>query len=114
MGNIGRIVKNDCPNPHKNPSTSISMCHIYVQRNKHKNASGDDKCGIKILMPNTKYPRISLKRTCNNDIIPDIIYDKISAKRLLIFHYLCTRYEKIILIKDQPNIDVKLHSKWPT
>ena len=25
MGNIGRIVKNDCPNPHMNPSMSISI-----------------------------------------------------------------------------------------
>ena len=33
-----------------------------------KNASSDDKCGIEILMLNTKYARISLERTCNNDI----------------------------------------------
>ena len=90
MGNIGRIMKDDCPNPHTNPSTSISMCHIYQQRSKHKNASSDDKCGIKILMPNTKYARISLERMCNNDVIPDIIHEKIFAKRILIFHYLCT------------------------
>ena len=63
MGNIGRIVKNDCPNPHTNPSTSISMCHIYHQRSIDKNASSDDKCGIEILMPNTKFARISLERT---------------------------------------------------
>ena len=78
--------ENDCPNPHTNPSTSISMCHIYRQRSKHKNASSDDKCGVEILMPNTKYARISLERMCNNDIIPD----QISAKRILIFHYLHT------------------------
>ena len=90
MGNIGRIMKDSCLNPHTNPSTLISMCHIYQQRSKHKNASSDDKCGIEILMPNAKYARISLERMCNNDVIPDIIYEKISAKRILIFHYLCT------------------------
>ena len=89
FGNIGQIVKNDCPNPHTNPSTLILMCHIYHQRSKHKNAISDDKCGIEILMPNTKYAWISLERTCNNNIIPDIIHDKISAKRILIFRYLC-------------------------
>ena len=114
IGNIGHIVKNDCPNPHTNPSTSISMCHIYHQRSKHKNASSDDKCGIEILLPNTKYASISLERTYSNDIIPDIINDKISTKRILIFHYLCTRYETISLIKDQPNINIKLYFKWPT
>ena len=76
--------------PPQNPSTSISMYYIYYQRNKHKNASNDDKCGIEVLMPNTKYARISFERICNNDIIPDIIHDKISAKRILIFDYLCT------------------------
>ena len=90
MGNIGRIVKNDCPNHHTNPSMSISVCHIYDERSMHKNASSDDKCGIEIHMPNTKYACISLKRMCNNDIIPNIILDKISAKRILIFHYLGT------------------------
>ena len=90
MGNIGWILKDNCLNPHTNPSTLISMCHIYQQRSKHKNASSDDKCGIEILMPNAKYARISLERMCNNDVIPDIIYEKISAKRILIFHYLCT------------------------
>ena len=83
MGNIGKIVKDDCPNPHTNPSTSILMCHIYHKRSKHKNASGDDKFGIKIHMSNTKYARISLERTCNNDVIPDIIHDKIFAKKIL-------------------------------
>ena len=66
------------------------MYNIYYQRSKHKNASSDDKCGIEILMPNTKYARISFERICNNDISPDIIHDKISAKRILIFDYLCT------------------------
>ena len=89
MGNIGRIMKDDCPNPQTNPSTSILMCHIYQQCSKHKNASSDDKCGIEMLMPNTKYAWISLERMCNNDVIPDIIREKISAKRILIFHYLC-------------------------
>ena len=65
-------------------------------------------------MPNTKYASINLDRTCNNDIIPDIIDDKIFAKRILIFHYLCIRYEKISLIKDQPNINNKFNFKWPT
>ena len=83
IGNIGRIEKNDCPNPHTNLSTSILMCHIYHQCSKHKNASSDDKCGIEIHMPNTKYAMISLERTRNNDVIPDIIHDKISAKRIL-------------------------------
>ena len=114
MGNIRRIEQNNCPNPHTNPSTSTSMCHIYHQRSKHKNATSDDKCGIEIHMPNTKYARISLERLCNNDIIPDIIHDKIFAKRILIFHYLCTRHEPISLIKDQPNINIKLNFKWPT
>ena len=86
MGNIGRIVTNDCSNPHTIPNTSISMCHLYHQRSKHKNASSDDKFGIELLMPNMKYARICLKRTCNNDII----HEKIFAKRILIFHYLCT------------------------
>ena len=89
MGNIRRIVKNDCPNSHTNPSRSISMCHIYHHRCKHKNASSDDKCGIEIHMPNTKHGRISLERSCNNEITPDIIHDKMFAKRILIFHYLC-------------------------
>ena len=89
MGKVGRIVKDDCLNPHTNPSTSLSMCHIYHQRSKRKNASSDDKCGIKILMPNTKYANISLERTCNIDVILDIIHDNISAKGILIFHYLC-------------------------
>ena len=114
MGNIKRIVKNDCPNPHTKPSTSLSMCHIYHQCSKHKNASNDEKCGIKIHMPNTKYAMISLERTCNNDIIRHIVHDKISAKRILIFHYLCTWYETISLIKDQPNLKIKLNFKWPT
>ena len=86
MGNIEQIVKDDCLNPHTNPSTSISMRHIYHQRSKDKNASSGDKRGIEILMPNAKYARINLERTCNNVIIPDIILDKISAKRILIFH----------------------------
>ena len=90
MGNIGRILKDDCPNPHMNPNTSIPMCHIYQQRSKHKNASSGDKCGIEILMSNTKYVRVSLERMCNNDVVLDIIYEKISAKRILIFYYLCT------------------------
>ena len=90
MGNVGRIVKDDCSKPHSNPSTSISTCHIYHQRNKDENAGSDEKCGIEILMPNTKYARISLERTCNNDIIPDVIHDKIFAKEILIFHHLCT------------------------
>ena len=111
MGNIGRIVKNDCSNPHKNPSTSISMCQIYVQRSKHKNAISDDKCGIEILMPNTKYAWINLERTCNNDVILDIIHDKIFAKRILIFHYLCRWYETISLIKDHSNINIKHNFK---
>ena len=89
MGNIGGVGKDDCSNPYTNLSKSISMCHIYHQYSKHKNASSDDKCGIEILMPNPKYASINLERTCNNDIIPDIIDDKISAKRILIFHYLC-------------------------
>ena len=114
VGNIGRIVKDDCLNSHTIPSTLISMCHIYHWRSKHENASSDDKCGIEILMPNTKYGRISLQRTCNNDIIPDIIQYKISAKRILIFHYMCTWYEKLWLMKDQPNVNIKLNSKWPT
>ena len=114
MGNIGRIVKDDCLNPHTNPSTSISICHIYHERSKRKNASSDDKCGIEILMPNTKYARISLKWMCNNDIIPYIIDDKIYAKRILIFHYFYTWYEKISLIKDEPNINIELNFKWPT
>ena len=114
MGNIRRIEKNDCPNPHTNLSRSISMCHIYHHRCKHKNASSDDKCGIEILMPNKKYARINLETTCNNDVILDIIDDKISAKRILIFHYLCIWYEKISLIKDQPNINIKFNFKWPT
>ena len=83
MGNIGRIEKNDCPNPHMNLCTSILMCHIYHKRSKHKNASGDDKFGIEIHMLNTKYVRISLERTCNNDIIPNIIHDKIFAKKII-------------------------------
>ena len=90
MGNIEQIVNDDCRNPHTNPSMSISMCHIYHQRSKDKNARNDDKCGIEILMANTKYARISLERTCSNDINPDIIHNKISAKRILIFPYLCT------------------------
>ena len=90
------------------------MCHIYHQCSKHKNASSDDNCGIEILMPNTKYASINLERTCNNDVIPDIIDEKISAKRILIFHYLCIRYEKFFLIKDQPNINIKFNFKWPT
>ena len=85
MGNIEQIVKDDCLNPHTNPSMSISMCHIYHQRSKHKNASSDDKCGTGILMPYAKYATINLERKCNNVIIPDIILDKISAKRILIF-----------------------------
>ena len=89
MGNIKGIGKDDCSKPYTNPSTSISMCHIYHQCSKHKNASSDDKCGIEILMPNTKYASINLERTCNNDIFPDIIDDKISTKKILIFHYLC-------------------------
>ena len=114
MGNIGRIMKNDCPNPHTKPRTSLSMWHIYHQRSKHKNASNDEKCGTKIHMPNTKYAIISLERTCNNDIIRRIVHDKISAKRIVIFHYLCTWYETISLIKDQPNLKIKLNFKWPT
>ena len=90
VGNIRRIMKDDCPNPQTNPSTSISMCHIYLQRSKHKNASSDDKCGIEILMPNTKYAWINFERMCNNVVILDIIHEKISAKGILIFHYLCT------------------------
>ena len=90
MGNIGWILKDNCLNPPTNPSTLISMCHIYQQRSKHKNASSDDKCGIEILMLNTEYARISLEGMCNNDVTPDIIHEKISAKRILIFHYLCT------------------------
>ena len=86
MGNIEQIVKDDCLNPHTNPSTSISMRHIYHQRSKDKNSSNGDKRGIEILMPNAKYVRINLERMCNNVIIPDIILDKISAKRILIFH----------------------------
>ena len=109
-GNVGRIVKDNCANLHTNPSTSISMCHIYHQPSKDKNASYDDKCGIEILMPNTKYVTISLERTCNNDII----YDKISTKRILIFHYMCTWYETISLFKDLPNINNKHNFKWPT
>ena len=65
-------------------------------------------------MPKTKYAWISLERTYNNDIIPDIIHDKISTKRILIFHYLCIKYETISLIKDQPNSNIKLNFKWPT
>ena len=105
MGNIGRIVKGDCLNPHMNPSTSISMCHIYHQCSMDKNASSDDKRGIKILMPNTKLARISLEWTCNNDII----HIKISAKIILIFCYLCTWYETISLISLILN---SLHSFW--
>ena len=101
-------------NPHTIPITSISMCHVYHQHSKHKNASNDEKYGIEILMPNTKYARISRGRTWNNDIILDIIHVKISAKRLLIIHYLCTWYETISIIKDQLNIKIKLHFKWPT
>ena len=86
MGNIGQIVKDDCLNPQTNPSTSISMCHIYHQRSMDKNARSDDERGIEILMPNTKFARISLERTCNNDII----LIKISAQIILIFRYLCT------------------------
>ena len=78
--------ENDCPNPHTKPSMSLSMCHIYHQRSKHKNASNDEKCGTKIHMPNTKYAMISLEWKCNNDIIRHIVHDKISAKRKLIFH----------------------------
>ena len=100
--------------PPQNPSKSISMYHIYYQRSKHKNASSDDKCWIEILMPNTKDVRISLETMCNNDIIPDIIHDKIFAKKILIFHYLCRWYETISLIKDQPNMNIKLNLKWPT
>ena len=85
MGNIGEIVKDDCLNPHTNPNTLISMRHIYHQSSKDKNASNGDKRGIEILMPYAKYARIYLERTCNNVIIPDIILDKISAKRILIF-----------------------------
>ena len=114
MGNIRWIVKNDCPHPHTNPSTLLSMCHTYHRRSKHKNARSDEKCGIEIHMPNTKSARINLKSTCNNDIFPLIIHDKISAKRILIFHYLCTWYETISLIRDQPNINIKLNFKWPT
>ena len=114
MGNIRQIVKYDCPNPYRNLSTLISMCHIHHQRSKHKNANSDEKCGIEIHMPNTRYAMISLEWKCNNDVIPDIIYDKISEKRRLIFDYLCTRYETISLIKDQPNINTKLNFKWPT
>ena len=86
MGNIGQIVKDDCPNPHTNPSMSILMRHIYHQLSKDKNASSGDKCSIEILMPNAKYARIYLERTCNNVFVPDIILRKISAKRILIFH----------------------------
>ena len=63
MGSIGRIVKDDCLNPHTNPSTSISMCHIYQQRSKHKNASSDDKCGIEIYMQ-TPNMRESVSKGC--------------------------------------------------
>ena len=114
MGNIGQIMEDDCPNPHMNPSMSILMRHIYHQRSKDKNASSGDKRGIEILMPNAKYARINLERMCNNDIISDIIHDKIFVKRILIFHYLCRWYESISLIKDQPNINNKLNFKWPT
>ena len=61
MGNIGQIMKDDCPNPHTNPSMSISMRHIYHQRSKDKNASSGDKRAIEILMPNAKYARINSK-----------------------------------------------------
>ena len=61
FGNIGQIVKNDCPNPHTNPSTLILMCHIYHQRSKHKNASSDEKCGIQILMQ-TPNMRVSVSK----------------------------------------------------
>ena len=30
MGSIGRIVENDCPNPHTNPSTSISTLNFIL------------------------------------------------------------------------------------
>ena len=114
VGNIRRIMTNDCPNPHTIPITSISMWHVYHQRSKYKNASSDEKYGIGILMPITKYARISRERTWNNDIILDIIHYKIFAKSLLIFHYLCTWYETISLIKGQPHINIKLNFKWPT
>ena len=114
VGNIGQITKNDCPNPHSKPRTSLSICHIYHQRSKHKNASNDEKCGTKIHMPNVKYSMISLERMCNNDIIRHIVHDKISAKRIWIIHYLCAWYETISLIKDQPMFQIKLNFKWPT
>ena len=60
---------------------------------------------------NTKYASICLERTGNNDIILDNIHGKIFAKRLLIFPFLCTRYETISLIKEQPNINIKLNFK---
>ena len=98
MGNIGRTVKGDCPNPHTNPCTLIWMCHIYHQRSKHKNASSDEKCGTEILMPKTKYARISLERMCNNDVIPDIFHDKISAKRILISEFITTACNNFFVV----------------
>ena len=114
VGNIGRIVKNDSPNPHKKPSTSLSMCHIYHQRSERKNARNDEKCGTKTHMPNKKYAMISPEKTCNSDIIRHIVQDKISAKRILIIHYFWTWYETISLIKDQPIFKIKLSFKLPT
>ena len=102
MRNIGRTVKGDCLNPHTNPCTPISMCHIYHQRSKHKNASSDDKCGTEILMPKTKYERISLERRCNNDVILDIIHDKISAKRILISEFILTTCNNFFVVAITP------------
>ena len=95
-------MKNYCPNSHTNSSTSISMCHIYHQRSKHKNASSDDKCGTEILMPKTKYARISLERMCNNDVILDIIHDKISAKRILISEFISTACNNFFVVAITP------------
>ena len=95
-------MKDNCLNPHKNPSTSISMCHIYHRRRKDKNASSDDKCGIELLKPNVEYVRISLERTCDNDIILDIIHDKISAKRILISEFILTTCNNFYVVAITP------------
>ena len=102
MGNIGGIGKDNCSNPYTNLSTLISMCHIYHHCSKHKNASSDDKCGTEILMLKTKYARISLERTCNNDVIPDIIHDKIYAKRILISEFITTASNNFFVVAITP------------
>ena len=95
----------ECEGQHQ-PNMSIPVWHIDHQCNKHKNTSRDDKCSIAIVMLNTKYARITLERMWYNDII----LDRISAKWILIFHLeLYTWYETILLIKDQPNINIKLN-----